>query len=361
MPIKLSRYNNQIRAQISPTSQLPPSNPHADQLQFPDQPSPHHPFFSQGGTMHNQSHANTPQPTNSCSSPVLTGEVSRSDGGGLSSPSPTPELTESLLEDLLDPAMTPILICQIHGLTLPQLNTIIHSTDYRNAIEAIQSINAARQSVIESQTHLQSLAALKSAADLAHQLADQAANSFPSPRGTGVPPVSSNPQSKLSSPGLHFGGPGEVAAQRTEGVFLPLPRGEGRGEGSSSPNLSHQLKLIESLRKATTTLLRETRPTPPRRPRRPSLKKTAGCHGLPSSQAVSSPPNNQPSPPTPQLWHAVCDTSPAGIWCSRRNTDAPTEARHELRHSNLSIRSTHLHPPTRRDVRKSRKPWYRRV
>ena len=295
--------------------------------------------------MHNQSHANTPQPTNSCSSPVLTGEVSRSDGGGLSSPSPTPELTESLLEDLLDPAMTPILICQIHGLTLPQLNTIIHSTDYRNAIEAIQSINAARQPVIESQTHLQSLATLKSAADLAHQLADQAANSFPSPRGTGVPPVSSSPTTpatsatKLSSPGL----PGEVAAQRTEGVFS-----------------SHHLRALESLRKSATTLLRETRPTPRRRPRKPT---TSGWRGgvVFDSSTILNPPKIRPTQPDPQVWHAVCDTSPAGIWCSRRNTDAPTEARHELRHSNLSIRSTHLHPPTRRDVRKSRKPWYRRV
>ncbi len=240
----------------------------------------------------------------------------------------TPQLTEALLEDLLNPAMTPILICQIHGLTLAQLNTIIHSTDYRNAIEAIQSINAARQPVIESQTHLQSLAALKSAGDLAHQLALQSATLPPSP-------------SLL---------------------------GEGRGEGShlSSPTPSKSsqsslhLRALESLRKSTTTLLRETRPTPRRRPRKPT---TSGWRGgvVPDSSMILIPPKKPPTPPQPQLWHAVCDTSPAGIWCSRRNTDAPTEARHELRHSNLSIRSTHLHPPTRRDVRKSRKPWYRRV
>ncbi|MEQ9206748.1 MAG: hypothetical protein RLN78_05225 [Phycisphaerales bacterium] len=202
----------------------------------------------------------------------------------------TPQLTESLLEDLLNPAMTPILICQIHGLTLPQLRDLTHSTDYQSAIEAIQSINAARQPVIESQTHLQSLAALKSAADLAEQDAN-----------------------------------------------------------------------YESLRKSATTLLRETRPTPRRRPRRPIRPTNSGCHGLSSSQAVSSSPKIQPITPQPQVWHAVCDTSPAGIWCSRRNTDAPTEARHELRHPNLSIRSTHLHPPTRRDVREPRKPWDRRV
>ncbi len=290
----------------------------------------------------------------------------------------TPQLTESLLEDLLNPAMSPILICQIHGLTLTQLHTLTQSADYQAAIEAIQSINAARTPTIESTLHLQSLAALQEAADLTHQLTLQTA------------------QSPLSSPGLHFGGAGEVSrsdgggsstlrsspsrpspvptgevyAKRTEGVFdfPPLPRGEGRGAGSSSLHL----RTLESLRKSATTLLRETRPTPSRRPRKPTNtwwrggvvfnSSTIGCHGLSSSQAVSSPPINKPTPPPNQLWHAVCDESPAGIWCPRRDTDTPTtEASHELRDSDLSIRSTHLHPPSGRTDREPRKPWNRRV
>jgi len=79
----------------------------------------------------------------------------------------TAKLTESLLEDLLDPAMTPILICQIHGLTLPKLTALIQSDDYRAAVDAIETINAARRSTIESQTHLQAISSLKEAADLA--------------------------------------------------------------------------------------------------------------------------------------------------------------------------------------------------
>ncbi len=290
----------------------------------------------------------------------------------------TPQLTESLLEDLLNPAMSPTLICQIHGLTLTQLHALTQSADYQAAIEAIQSINAARTPTIESTLHLQSLATLQEAADLTHQLAlTQPAS--PTPVGEVSRSDGGGSSTLRPSPTLHFGGAGEVSrndgrgsstlrsspvptgevsAQRTEGVFNfpPLPQGEGRGEGSSSLHL----RTLESLRKSATTLLRETRPTPSRRPRKPTTNK--GCHGLSSSQAVSSSPINKPPPPPNQLWHAVCVKSPAGIWCPRRDTDTPTtEARHELRDSDLSIRSTHLHPPSGRTDREPRKPWNRRV
>ncbi|MBO6514704.1 MAG: hypothetical protein JJ974_12135, partial [Phycisphaerales bacterium] len=108
--------------------------------------------------MHNQSHTNTPHQNASTStdqSPVTSDQ----------------SLTEQLLEDLLDPALTPILICQIHGLTLSQLANITQSDDYQSAIAAITTINQARQTPIKAQLHLQSLATLRDTADLAHQAA----------------------------------------------------------------------------------------------------------------------------------------------------------------------------------------------
>jgi len=98
------------------------------------------------------------------------GGVSEADGGGLpespSSPNPqslmpTPSLSVPILESLLDPAMTPTLICQAHNLTLQELQAITESAAYKQAAAAIESINATRQSTINSNLKTQSLAALR--------------------------------------------------------------------------------------------------------------------------------------------------------------------------------------------------------
>jgi len=227
-------------------------------------------------------------------SPGLPGEVSASSQteGVFSSP----QLTESLLEDLLNPAMTPILICQIHTLTLPQLTTIIQGQDYQSAITAIETINAARTPTIESQTHLQTLAVLKETIDLTQVATTQAAKTLPS-------------SSLPSSPGL----PGEVS--RSDGGGL-----------SYSSHLRLQHNLLESLRKSTTTLLKAVRPQSPQQPPTPphwAPKNSASnaqsathphsaaaplCRGV--AHTNHDPKSHQPTPHPHRRWSECADPAP---------------------------------------------------
>ncbi len=71
------------------------------------------------------------------------------------------QLTEPLLDDLLDPSMTPPQICQSHNLNLTQLLDLIESDQYKQTIHTIERINTARQSTIHSNLQTQSLAVLR--------------------------------------------------------------------------------------------------------------------------------------------------------------------------------------------------------
>ena len=86
------------------------------------------------------------------SSPGLPGEVSRSDGGGLQPTRSITELTNDLLEDLLNPTLTSLELCQLHSLTLPQLATILGSETFKHAVECIERIASKREKLIDAQS-----------------------------------------------------------------------------------------------------------------------------------------------------------------------------------------------------------------
>ena len=192
------------------------------------------------------------------SSPVPTGEVSASSRTEGVFSSSSPNLTADLMDDLLDPASTPIQICKLHDLTLTQLESIITSPAFMHAAAQLKAITTARAAAIESNNHLQSQSlqraiahdAYLAAADLnqtrnPNQAATKArfletarkanATLLPRPDGGGVRVIADGggSPSLIASPGLHFGGAGEVS--RSDGVGLPpspILMGEGRGEGS---------------------------------------------------------------------------------------------------------------------------------
>lgn len=71
------------------------------------------------------------------------------------------QLTQPILESLLDPALTPTQICQAHNLTLPDLLELTNSDEYKQTTRAIEQINTNRQSTINSNLRTQSLAILR--------------------------------------------------------------------------------------------------------------------------------------------------------------------------------------------------------
>ena len=90
------------------------------------------------------------------SSPVPTGEVSASSQTEGVFSSSSPNLTADLMDDLLDPASTPVQICKLHDLTLTQLESIITSPAFMRAAAQLKAITTARAAAIESNNHLQS-------------------------------------------------------------------------------------------------------------------------------------------------------------------------------------------------------------
>lgn len=71
------------------------------------------------------------------------------------------QLTQPILESLLDPALTPTQICQAHNLTLPDLLELTNSDEYKQTTSAIEQINTNRQSTINLNLRTQSLAILR--------------------------------------------------------------------------------------------------------------------------------------------------------------------------------------------------------
>ncbi len=58
-------------------------------------------------------------------------------------------LTDELLEDLINPSMSALEMCQIHRLTLVELATILESESFKQAAAALARIATARQTIIE--------------------------------------------------------------------------------------------------------------------------------------------------------------------------------------------------------------------
>src|SRR5690606_34242815 len=94
---------------------------------------------------------NTKHETNSCPSPVPTGEVSAQQTEGASS-SPLPTLTNALLEDLLNPSITAFDLCQIHRLSMSQLADLLDSDKYHQLVNNIERISKARIDLVTAES-----------------------------------------------------------------------------------------------------------------------------------------------------------------------------------------------------------------
>jgi len=91
----------------------------------------------------------------SFSSPVLTGEVaesSRSEGVFSSTDRSIHHLTNELLEDLQNPTLGSLELCQLHNLTLPELAAILDSESYQQAVDCINRITALRDKLLEPES-----------------------------------------------------------------------------------------------------------------------------------------------------------------------------------------------------------------
>ena len=62
------------------------------------------------------------------------------------------QLTNDLLEDLQNPTLGPLELCQLHNLTLPELAAILESESYLHAVECIERITIARDKLLEPQS-----------------------------------------------------------------------------------------------------------------------------------------------------------------------------------------------------------------
>ncbi|MEZ6163291.1 MAG: hypothetical protein R3B67_02535 [Phycisphaerales bacterium] len=180
----------------------------------------------------------------------------------------SPSLTSALLQDLLDPTTTPIQICQLHNLTLDQLEAIITSPTFQRAAAQLDTITNARAAAIESNTHLQTQSLQRAIAHDAYLAAtdlDQAAASRDPKRAAikaryletarkANAPLGARTRRPAAQCGHPFASPacGEVSRERvTEGAFkilvppspplrsFPAPAGEvpslrGRGVFSAA-------------------------------------------------------------------------------------------------------------------------------
>lgn len=105
-----------------------------------------------------------PEPTPELNNrlPRASGEgVRAADGGGSSSqPAPVeqPTLTNHLLEDLLNPSISALDLCNYHGLSLPELNDIIESQEFQIAKRTIESISNARRDLMQPEAETLALA-----------------------------------------------------------------------------------------------------------------------------------------------------------------------------------------------------------
>ena len=148
---------------------------------------------------------------------------------------PTPELTERLLEDLLDPDRTPIQICREHDLTLAQLDDLTRAQPYRDALARIDRINDARQVPIDAQSERTAHAALRDTIHLARaaaQHAEKTASKTPQdpPKPSAKPPPNSPPSPR----------PNPHPAYNSDPSRTATPRAPIRGRGSMPHRIRHR-------------------------------------------------------------------------------------------------------------------------
>lgn len=102
----------------------------------------------------------------SLSLPAPSGEVPTKPPEGSSPPDPhvhtpdpaPPKLTDHLLEDLLNPSIGVLDLCNYHELSLTQLDTIINSEEFRIAKRTIESVSRARRELMQPEAETLALA-----------------------------------------------------------------------------------------------------------------------------------------------------------------------------------------------------------
>ncbi len=133
-------------------------------------------------------------------------------------------ITNALMEDLFNPSITTLDLCNLHGLSLHELATALESETFKQAAESFQRINAARLSIIEPE------AVALATARLADQLKDH-------PESPAHAETQRKAATKLISPppGLR----GRWHAQRDGGGLAPLR------STSPSPRSSQNIPILK--------------------------------------------------------------------------------------------------------------------
>lgn len=103
-----------------------------------------------------------------------------------SSPSGQSLVASPFFEDLLDPNLTPIRICQLHGITLADLRRITESQEYKQALEDIAAINENRREAINDQLRTEALASAAELIKDATRQAEDNRTNIAHPRQSGI-------------------------------------------------------------------------------------------------------------------------------------------------------------------------------
>jgi len=134
----------------APTKPTPTFLPHP---LFPNSGLPH---TSEASAEHSKTQwASCPSPRSACGGRGRWSAEGGSEGSSLSSPNPqslipNPSLP-SLIEDLLNPSITTAELCQLHQLTLDQLDDLLSSPQFDNAHKRFTRANATRRALLEDE------------------------------------------------------------------------------------------------------------------------------------------------------------------------------------------------------------------
>ncbi len=154
-------------------------------------------------------------PPNSPSAPSATSAYQSPSFPDPESPIPDPSsspLTNTLLEDLFNPSISSLDLCELHNLSLSELAVLLESDQFRRAHDATQRINAARAAIVEPES--KTLALVRT-----HDLL----------KDKPTTPAHAETQRKAASTLLSRASAGRAEQRDAEGAsaLLPRPCGEG--------------------------------------------------------------------------------------------------------------------------------------
>ena len=214
-----------------------------------------------------------------------------------SSPSGQSLVASPLFEDLLDPNLTPLRICQLHAITPAQLRRITESQEYKQALEDIAAINKNRREAINDQLRTEALASAAELIKDATKLAEDNRTNIANPRQSGI---HINPTTQRQA---------LAAATRQHAA---------------------NARLLETRRKAINTILRECKPQHPGATACPRSGKPCPPHnpGSPNLTTGITPDAMQvtKSPACASTYDPVPRPDPQGPSRPSRNREQPETA-----------------------------------